>query len=105
MQMLTALKMEVMVPWHKQQVEDSRTALSLFYGDQGGMVYQPTIGLHRDVGEVDFISMYPSVMVHFNISPETIGQAYPRVHLGPAVEYVYRSDRKGSGAVDAGTAA
>ncbi len=73
MQMITALKMGVMVPWHKQQTEDSRSALSLFSGDQGGLVYQPTIGLHRDVGEIDFISMYPSVMVHFNISPETVG--------------------------------
>lgn len=83
MQMVTALQMEVMVPWHKQQVEDSRTALSLFYGDQGGMVYQPTVGLHRDVAEVDFISMYPSVMVHFNISPETIGQNTPEASLVP----------------------
>jgi DNA polymerase-2 len=83
MQMTTALHMQVMVPWHKQQVEDSRTALSLFYGDQGGMVYQPTVGLHRDVGEVDFISMYPSVMVHFNISPETIGKHIPESALVP----------------------
>lgn len=83
MQMVTALNMEVMVPWHKQQVEDSRTALSLFYGDQGGLVYQPTVGLHRDVAEVDFISMYPSVMVHFNISPETIGRHIPESALVP----------------------
>jgi DNA polymerase II len=83
MQMTTALHMQVMVPWHKQQVEDSRTALSLFYGDQGGLVYQPTVGLHRDVGEVDFVSMYPSVMVHFNISPETIGRHIPESELVP----------------------
>ncbi len=79
MQMITALKMGVMVPWHKQQTEDSRSALSLFSGDQGGLVYQPTIGLHRDVGEIDFISMYPSVMVHFNISPETVGEHIRRM--------------------------
>lgn len=83
MQMITALKMGVMVPWHKQQVEDQRSALSLFYGDQGGLVYQPTIGLHRDVGEIDFISMYPSVMVHFNISPETIGKHIPESEMVP----------------------
>ena len=34
------------------------------------MVYQPTIGLHRDVAEIDFVSMYPGIMVRFNISPE-----------------------------------
>jgi DNA polymerase-2 len=38
--------------------------------DMGGMVYQPTVGLHRDVGGIDFVSMYPGIMVRFNISPE-----------------------------------
>ncbi len=83
MQMTTALHMGVLIPWHKQQAEDPRSALSLFYGDQGGLVYQPTIGLHSHVGEIDFISMYPSVMVHFNISPETVGSRSPRAELIP----------------------
>ncbi|MCL4559049.1 MAG: hypothetical protein M1281_00330, partial [Chloroflexi bacterium] len=73
MQILTALRQGVLVPWHKQQAEDPRRARDLLYAAQGGLVYQPLIGLHRDVAEVDFISMYPSVMVHFNISPETVG--------------------------------
>jgi len=34
------------------------------------MVYQPTIGLHENVIGIDFVSMYPGIMVHFNISPE-----------------------------------
>ena len=83
MQMTTALHMGVLIPWHKQQAEDPRSALSLFYGDQGGLVYQPTIGLHSHVGEIDFISMYPSVMVHFNISPETVGSRSPQAELIP----------------------
>ena len=48
------------------------------HADQGGLVYQPLIGLHRDVAEIDFISMYPSIMVHFNISPETVGSRSAR---------------------------
>jgi len=28
--------------------------------------------MHHDVAEIDFVSMYPSIMVHFNISPETV---------------------------------
>ncbi len=73
MQMVTALRQGVLVPWHKQQAEQLKTALELFHADQGGLVYQPLIGLHQDVAEIDFISMYPSIMVHFNISPETVG--------------------------------
>jgi DNA polymerase-2 len=72
MQMVTALRLAIMVPWHKQQAERPKTAVEMMQADQGGLVYQPLIGLHRDVGEVDFISMYPSIMRHFNISPETV---------------------------------
>jgi DNA polymerase-2 len=75
MQILTAMRMGVLVPWHKQQAERPKTVLDLMRADQGGLVYQPTIGLHYDVAEIDFISMYPSIMVHFNISPETVGSS------------------------------
>ena len=83
MQIRTALKQGILVPWHKQQAEETKSALELLHADKGGLVYQPTIGLHKDVAEVDFISMYPSVMVQFNISPETIlpGQYDPKTGL------------------------
>lgn len=71
MQITTALRNDILVPWHKQQAEKFKTARQLMEVDQGGLVYQPTIGLHRNVAELDFISMYPSIMVHCNISPET----------------------------------
>ncbi|MGB8214136.1 MAG: DNA polymerase domain-containing protein [Anaerolineales bacterium] len=72
MQIVTALRQGILVPWHKQQAEAPKNLLELVHADMGGMIYQPTVGLHRDVAEVDFVSMYPSVMAHFNISPETI---------------------------------
>ena len=71
MQVLTALRNQILVPWHKQQVEHKKTAAEMISYDQGGLVYQPKIGLHHNVAELDFISMYPSVMVKCNISPET----------------------------------
>ncbi len=72
MQIVMALREGVLVPWHKQQAEDTKSILDLIHSDMGGLVFQPTIGLHKDVAEIDFISMYPSVMARFNISPETI---------------------------------
>lgn len=75
MQMLTALRLGILVPWHKQQAERPKSLSDLMRADQGGLVYQPTIGLHYDVAEIDFISLYPSIMVHFNISPETVGSS------------------------------
>jgi DNA polymerase-2 len=73
MQLVTALRQGILVPWHKQQNESFRPALDLFARDQGGLVYQPIPGLHANVGGIDFVSMYPSLMVRFNISPETAG--------------------------------
>lgn len=75
MQMVQALQDGILVPWHKQQVEAERSALSLLRRDRGGIVYQPTVGLHTDVAELDYISMYPSIMVAHNISPETTPSA------------------------------
>jgi DNA polymerase-2 len=75
MQMTTAMRQNILVPWHKQQAENTKTALDLIRTDSGGLVYQPTIGIHENVAGIDFISMYPSIMVHENISPETFQSA------------------------------
>jgi DNA polymerase II len=74
MQMLTAMRTSVMIPLHKQQAEGSKTLAGLIRADKGGLIYQPTLGVHRDVAQIDFASMYPSIMVHHNISPETLGK-------------------------------
>jgi len=73
MQMITALRTGVMIPLNKQQAEGSKTLTDLIRADKGGLIYQPIIGMHRDVAQIDFASMYPSIIVHHNISPEIIG--------------------------------
>lgn len=73
MQIVTAMEDEILVPYVKEQVEKPKTTSELFEADKGGIIYDPIIGVHEDVGEIDFFSMYPSIMVHFNISPETVG--------------------------------
>ncbi len=95
MQMQTALRQGILIPWHKQQSESPKTALELMHADQGGLVYQPLIGLHQDVAEIDFISMYPSIMVRFNISPETVGQESPTAELIPELALVVEQDHPG----------
>ncbi len=74
MQMLTALGNGVMVPVQKQQVEGTKTLSELIRADHGGLIYQPLIGLHGNVAQIDFSSMYPAIMVKHNISPETVGR-------------------------------
>ncbi|MEN6435636.1 MAG: DNA polymerase domain-containing protein [Anaerolineaceae bacterium] len=71
-EILTALREKILVPWQKQQAEMIKPASELFLADQGGLIFQPKVGVHKDVAQIDFVSLYPSIMVNFNISPETI---------------------------------
>jgi DNA polymerase-2 len=73
MQVATALRRGVLVPWQKRQPESLKSGLDLLAADKGGLVYTPIAGLHEHVAELDFTAMYPSIMVHFNVSPETVG--------------------------------
>jgi DNA polymerase-2 len=75
LQIIQALREEILVPYQKQQAETFKSARQLISGDRGGLVAQPIVGLHHNVAEIDFVSMYPSIMVNFNISPETVGTA------------------------------
>jgi len=74
LQMLTALRNGIMVPIQKQQVEGRKTLAELIRADHGGLIYQPIIGVHGSVAQIDFSSMYPAIMVKHNISPETVGK-------------------------------
>jgi len=73
MQVATAWRRGVLVPWQKRQPESLKSGIDLLTADKGGLVYTPTPGLHQHVAELDFTAMYPSIMVNFNISPETVG--------------------------------
>ena len=74
MQMLTALRTGVLVPVVKQQAENRKSMVDLIQADKGGLVYQPIVGVHKHVAQIDFASMYPSIMVNHNISPEKLGK-------------------------------
>jgi DNA polymerase elongation subunit (family B) len=65
----------ILVPLHKQQTEDFREGLDFIAADKGGIVYAPELGWHEGVGELDFVSMYPAIMAHYNVSPETVNCA------------------------------
>ncbi|OIO08419.1 MAG: hypothetical protein AUJ52_08280 [Elusimicrobia bacterium CG1_02_63_36] len=72
MQMHRAFLDGVLIPMDKQQAEDFRPATELLIADKGGLVYEPETGWHEEVVEYDFTSMYPTLMVEWNISPETV---------------------------------
>ncbi len=72
-----AMNRGVLVKWKKNLPEELKTLHQLQRSDRGGMVLTPLVGLHVDVHEVDFASLYPSLMVVHNISPETLWCPHP----------------------------
>ncbi len=72
MQLARAVQRDILVPWHKSEPEGFKTAAELLVTDKGGLTYQPLVGVYEGVGELDFSSMYPTIMARFNVSPETI---------------------------------
>jgi DNA polymerase elongation subunit (family B) len=71
-QFYQAVKNDVLIPRNKSIPEAFKSAYELLVGDRGGFIYEPEVGVHDDVGEVDFTSMYPMLMVNNNISAETV---------------------------------
>src|SRR3989344_2787883 len=72
LQLFYAYQQGYLIPDRKNQVEKFDSGWHLFEVDKGGMVFEPRIGLHENVVELDFSSLYPSIMVEHNISPETV---------------------------------
>ncbi len=67
-----ALRRGVAVPFRKRDAERVRSISELRTCDKGGMIFQPEPGVYENVHQIDFTSLYPSIIVKYNLSPETI---------------------------------
>jgi DNA polymerase I len=67
-----ALQEGIVVPYRKSDPERVRKFGELRACDRGGMMFQPVPGLYGAVHQIDFSSLYPSVIVKYNLSPETL---------------------------------
>jgi DNA polymerase I len=72
MQIREAAKREVVVPWRAWEAEAFTTARTLHDADRGGFTFEPDVGVHDTVVEIDFASLYPRIMCEFDLSPETV---------------------------------
>ncbi len=72
LQVNQALHDGVLVPWKRNLAEYWKTAEELLIADRGALVIEPKVGLHENVFEIDFASLFPNIMVKHNISPETV---------------------------------
>ena len=66
----------------------------------GGLVLQPMPGLHENIAVLDFKSMYPSLMIEYNLSPDTyVSPKDPMppggVYEAPEVGHKFRKEPSG----------
>jgi DNA polymerase-2 len=102
MQLSWAYRNNVLIPSKKREPEEFKSAETLLLADRGGLIFNPPLGYHEDVAELDFVSMYPSIMVNNNVSPETINcrccppdRKADKNNLVPELGYTICKKRKG----------
>ncbi|EMA65906.1 type B DNA-directed DNA polymerase [Halorubrum kocurii] len=72
LQIRAARDRDVLVPWQAWRPELFKPAATLDAADRGGTTFAPAVGVHEDVHELDFASLYPNIIRTRNISPETV---------------------------------
>jgi len=75
LQMYQAFRRDILIPWKKNDPENFKSAWELLKADRGGFVLEPKIGLFDAIGEIDFASLYPTLMMKHNLTPECISCA------------------------------
>lgn len=95
MQLDRAFQEGILIPWRKGEPERFKTAWDLLVSDKGGLVFQPRLGIFEDVAEIDFASMYPTIMAIHNISPETVLCRCCENHRVPEAGYTICEKREG----------
>lgn len=70
-----ALVRGIAVPFRKSDAEAHRNLEDMRLDYRGGLTLQPDPGVYEGVIQIDFTSFYPSIIVKYNLSPETIGRS------------------------------
>ncbi|HJU60281.1 MAG TPA: DNA polymerase domain-containing protein, partial [Nitrososphaeraceae archaeon] len=67
-----ATKKDLLIPWKPLLNEHPKNMIELFLADRGGLILEPKVGIHEQVAEFDFVSLYPNIMLKRNVSAETV---------------------------------
>lgn len=84
-----AFKKNYLLPYKVGIYERFKTMYELYQADRGSMIFEPRIGFHTDVVELDFTSLYPNIMNKYNLSPETLFCKCCRWNKLPGLHYHY----------------
>jgi DNA polymerase elongation subunit (family B) len=95
MQLSWASRHGYLIPAKKREPEEFKSASTLLLADRGGLIFQPVMGFHEQIAEMDFVSMYPTIMVRHNISPETVNCRCCSNRAVPELGYTICERREG----------
>ncbi len=90
-----ANKLNFLLPYKTGIIERFKTLEQLYEADRGSMIFEPETGLHTDVIELDFVSLYPNIMNKFNLSPETLFCKCCKNNKVPGLHYNYCTRKRG----------
>ena len=95
LQLSWAYQKGILIPSKKREPEEFKSAATLLMADRGGLIFNPPLGFHEDVAELDFVSMYPTIMVNKNVSPETVNCRCCNNRKVPELDYTICEKREG----------
>lgn len=72
LQFYQATKDGLLIPWKATLAEKFKDAWELLVADRGGFIFEPRLGVYDEIGELDFSSLYPTIMERKNLSAETV---------------------------------
>lgn len=72
LQFYNAMRNNILIPWKPTLAEHPKSLVDLLIADRGGLIFEPIMGAHEKVAELDFVSLYPTIMFKKNISAETV---------------------------------
>ena len=72
LQFYNAVRNNILIPWKPTLAEHPKSLGDLLIADRGGLIFEPIMGAHEKVVELDFVSLYPTIMFKKNISAETV---------------------------------
>jgi DNA polymerase elongation subunit (family B) len=93
--MAAAKKNNYLIPDTKKSMERPKSLKMLNLMDKGGLIFYPEPGIYSNVAKCDFASMYPNIIVNYNISPEMMHCEHEHCHVVLQANWIICKKRKG----------
>ncbi|MFH0876116.1 MAG: DNA polymerase domain-containing protein [archaeon] len=84
-----------LVPFKEKPVDQPISMHQLLKFDRVGFTFDPIVGLHKNVAEIDFSSLFPWIIYNYNISPETMHGGEPPYQEIPGIPLRISLNKKG----------